>query len=646
MTLRFRLISWIVAIVLVTNTVLALATIWRVEGVLLQEVKTRVGLDLNSARTAYNGHIKSIERFLQAVTLNGSLASEWATGAPERIAGDLEGIRRAGGMEMLTLTDASGRVLERAHRPGTRGDALSSNSLVAEAIDRRAPASGTIIVSAADLLREGKTFAERADIAIEATPAMRDSGPAESRDGMVVGSAVPLFAADGSLACILYGADLLNRRFDLVDQIDREVFSGRSSQSRDVGAVTIFQSDVRIATNVLKSDGQRAVGTRMSREVFDSVIVGDKPWNGRAFVVNDWYITAYEPIRDPSGRVIGSLYVGLLEAPFTRPKRAILTVFLLVAVGTTLLSLALLFFTTRHILWPIGWLVTMAHRVIGGDLTARVSIAPPGEMGDLCRSIDAMADAVAEREEKLKMITSRQIAQGEKLAAVGRLAAGVAHEINNPLTSVLTFSHLLRERPNFQPEDREDLDLVIHETERVRDIVQGLLDFSRENPVQRRALDLDDVIRTTMKLVRGHKGFRGIQVVEEHDDHLPPVLGDKNQLQQVLLNLTLNACEAMPEGGTLRIATSAADGQVRMAVTDTGCGIAPEDIEKIFDPFFTTKPVGKGTGLGLSVSYGIVQEHGGRLEVASEPGKGSTFTLILPACDPNAQSPGQEEGQG
>jgi len=229
------------------------------------------------------------------------------------------------------------------------------------------------------------------------------------------------------------------------------------------------------------------------------------------------------------------------------------------------------------------------------------------------------------------MSARRQIGQSEKLASIGRLAAGVAHEINNPLTGVLTFAHLLREKPNMDDQDRQDLDLIIHETSRAAEIVRGLLDFARERPALKEPLDLNDVVRRTMRLIRNQKSFERIVIQEELRDVLPAVEGDRNQLQQVFLNLSLNACEAMPNGGTLTITTVADGDRVQVRMHDTGCGISPEHLPQIFEPFFTTKPVGKGTGLGLSVSYGIVEQHGGALEVETEEGKGSTFIIRLPA---------------
>ncbi len=234
-------------------------------------------------------------------------------------------------------------------------------------------------------------------------------------------------------------------------------------------------------------------------------------------------------------------------------------------------------------------------------------------------------------------------AASEKLNAVGRLAAGVAHEINNPLTSVLTFSHMLREKANLDDQDRQDLDVIIHETTRASAIVRNLLDFAREQPAIKNAMDIDKVIRRTIQLLGSQKAFQHVTIREALREDLPQVDGDANQLQQVLLNLSLNACEAMPDGGTLTIATAVQDGKVRVRVSDTGCGIKGEHLDRIFEPFFSTKPVGMGTGLGLSVSYGIVQQHGGALEVESEPGKGTTFTMLLPSIEARPSDPSGDQ---
>ncbi|HNT37418.1 MAG TPA: ATP-binding protein, partial [bacterium] len=215
---------------------------------------------------------------------------------------------------------------------------------------------------------------------------------------------------------------------------------------------------------------------------------------------------------------------------------------------------------------------------------------------------------------------------------IGRLAAGIAHEVNNPLTAVLTFAHLLRESPKADDDQKQDLDVIVRETTRVREIVRGLLDFARESPSRRQILDINEILQRTLSLLKSQKDFGKIKIDLCLQDSLPPVMGDRNQMQQVFLNLSLNACEAMPEGGVLTVTTRQEESTVRVYFADTGCGISQEFLTQIFDPFFTTKPVGKGTGLGLSVSYGIIQQHGGQLLVNSTPNEGSTFTVVLQVC--------------
>jgi len=288
--------------------------------------------------------------------------------------------------------------------------------------------------------------------------------------------------------------------------------------------------------------------------------------------------------------------------------------------------------------WP--WFVAGAGLLI---ISGVVSIYVIQLNRRLQHALSEYARELAERERAEQSLRKRERfhLESEKLAAVGRLAAGVAHEINNPLTTVLTFSHLLREKEGLDDQGKEDLDLVIQETSRASEIVRGLLDFARERPALKEPLNLNDVVGRTIPLLGSQKAFQRIAVREALQKDLPAVEGDMNRLQQVLLNLSLNAGEAMQDGGTLTISTSAQGSRVLLKVRDTGCGIKEEHLDRIFEPFFSTKPVGKGTGLGLSVSYGIIQRHGGTLDVESEIGKGATFTIILPcaeARDSNSQN--------
>jgi two-component system NtrC family sensor kinase len=228
-----------------------------------------------------------------------------------------------------------------------------------------------------------------------------------------------------------------------------------------------------------------------------------------------------------------------------------------------------------------------------------------------------------------------KLAHSEKMATIGRLVSGVAHEVNNPLAAILGFTDLLLENPQIPENAREDLQIILQETQRTKDIVQDLLSFARQRPVQRELVHVNNVLRQTIKLRSYDFVSHGVEVVEELDEKLSPALGDSQQLQQVFLNILNNAYDAVQEAGQrgrIAIRTGLRGDSIEVAVTDNGTGIT--NPERIFDPFYTTKQAGKGTGLGLSICYGIVRAHGGEIlcwNNSDQPG--STFVVRVPVAN-------------
>jgi two-component system NtrC family sensor kinase len=227
-----------------------------------------------------------------------------------------------------------------------------------------------------------------------------------------------------------------------------------------------------------------------------------------------------------------------------------------------------------------------------------------------------------------------RLVQAAKLAAVGEMAAGIAHELNNPLTSVTGFAELALDAVPKESSTRKDLEIVMREAIRARDVVRRLLDFARQSESTRARASLNDVIEDVVALSRHLIHTSGVELKLELEKDLPWVLADSNQMKQVLLNLVHNALQAMPNGGEMVISTrsTARAGRdwIMVSVRDTGVGIPRQDLSRIFEPFYTTKGDQGGTGLGLSVTYGIVTDHGGQIEVESEPGVGSKFSVWLP----------------
>jgi two-component system NtrC family sensor kinase len=242
--------------------------------------------------------------------------------------------------------------------------------------------------------------------------------------------------------------------------------------------------------------------------------------------------------------------------------------------------------------------------------------------------------------------TQNQLVQSAKLAAVGELAAGVAHEVNNPLTSIIGFTTLILDDMHDADPLRADLEVIEREAMRCKSIVRGLLDFSRQTEPQIVPTDVCEVLQSTAALVRHQATMAGVTIRETYDTPLPPVPLDPDQIKQVFLNLMTNGIQAMPGGGELRIVTcllgpqagQVGEGHVAVEFHDTGVGIPQENLYRIFDPFFTTKETEEGTGLGLSISQSIVEKHGGRIKVTSQEGKGSVFSVLLPLAK------GQTEG--
>jgi two-component system, NtrC family, sensor kinase len=336
-------------------------------------------------------------------------------------------------------------------------------------------------------------------------------------------------------------------------------------------------------------------------------------------------------------------------------------------------SLCVSFFVHRLVYVPLRDLETGAGRLASGNLEQMIPVRNDDELGQLAASFNAMTAAlknsrtelrewgeilerkVKERTKELR-IAEAQAAQGEKLAAVGLLAAGIAHELNNPLTGILTFSSLIRKNmPDGSPE-AEDLDLVIRETKRCSAIIRRLLDFAREKAPETKTTGLNQVIEDTVRLIERPAHLRDIEVALDLDPALPQVRVDENQIKQVIMNLLVNAQHATEHGGSITVRSrrcpepmspepgAAPVPMVEISVIDTGCGIPERDLKRVFDPFFTSKEVGKGTGLGLSVSHGIVKAHGGAIEVESEVGKGSTFRIYLPLELPSAGAAGGNSG--
>ena len=622
---------------------------WIVSSTIMMQARRAVGHDFAAARTVYQQRLDLLRLSVQFAASGSTIEQCLSAGEKGLLSSYLKSVREAAGFDFLHFTDRNGRAIPRTAQPGRAGDDLSSVAVVRAAL-RGKVAAATEILPAGLLRGVDARLAEQAYVRLAPAPGEQPPARAEETSGMVLMAAAPIRGPGAEVVGILYGGVLVNRNFTIVDRVGELLSYGERPDAGENGSVTIFQDDARISTNVRTAAGERALGTRASRQVCEAVLGRGQIWRGRAFVMNDWYISEYGPIRNYSGEIIGMLAAGLLESTYTSIRDRVILSFFGIAIVGFILIIGITYYMIRSITRPIGEMVAATRSITAGRFDQEVHSDSAGEIALLADSFNAMLKSLRQMkgdleewgrtlEQKVKQRTEElvamqaRVAQSERLASLGMLAAGVAHEVNNPLGGILALTALTLEDMKPDDPDRENLQEVIRQTGRCRDIVRRLLEFSRQSKRNVERADLNRILQDTLSLMTRQAQFFNIKVVTDLDPQLPPVMADRSQFEQVFMNMLVNAAQAMGERGTVTIRTHgrSAEGLVEVSVADTGCGIPSEQVGRIFDPFFTANESGGGTGLGLSIAYGIVTTHGGTISAQSEVGKGSTFTIQMPA---------------
>jgi len=608
----------------------------------LNEAYNRVRLDLNAAQEIYLTRVKGVRVALNITTLGPVFRSALEKQDVQKLVALLTNIAQQTELDFAGIVTKEGKALCRIGPNSIPRGNSPPNPIANLVLQKQIGIFGTVVLSNEFLFSENPELAERSRMKLLATKRATPRPENEELSGMVLAAAVPVFDS-GHLLGVLYGGILLNRSEEIVDRVRDTVFQHEIYNGRSIGTATIFLKDIRVSTNVLNPDGSRAIGTVASEEVTKYVLTEGNKWTDRAFVVNDWYITAYEPIEDIFGTKVGMLYVGVLEAKYADVRWKALSVFILITMAGMVFAIGLGYIIADKISRPVQQLTKASIQVSQGNLSPEIGPISNSEIGVLQKTFKQMLASIQERDQRQREESESKLLQSEKQASVGKLAGGVAHEINNPLTGIFTFTHMLLKRKDIPEEVRQDLETIAQETERVRKIVKGLLDFSRQTELDREPMDINRLIRYTVSLVENQALIKGVSLNFEPGEGLPTITLDRNQMQSVLLNIIINALDATEPGGSITITSgigvsTSKPGQngIEILCTDTGCGIAPENLNRLFDPFFTTKDVGHGTGLGLSVSYGIVERHGGTIWVQSKVGKGSTFKVWLPIEEQSA----------
>lgn len=604
---------------------------------LSESMNERVAHDAHLARSIYNASQEQVAgisyNLAKDAAIRASLgAAQAGDEASRRAIGErLQLLLQAPGLDddyCVLLLDSQGNIVAWANAfdNGTQasGGNWGSLPIAREALENPRSIASTEIIPGELLAMVG--LDEQAKIELLDTPraAPEVFDPREGSGGLALLAITPLETESGERAGLALALRLFNNDFSLVDRI---------KDIAQIDTVTIFLGDLRVSTNVMTSEGQRAVGTRLAADVGEVVLKGGREYVGTAFVVNENYITRYEPLRNHAGEVVGILYVGARQAAFFGLLDEVGRSITLTAIVMVLFTLLLATPVTRVITNPLKNLREMAQvskRVAQGETDARLPVSYGGEVGQLATEFNAMLDTLR--------ATREQLVHTENLASLGQLAAGVAHEINNPLGTILLYSESMQRECAEDDPRRADLGVIVKETKRCKRTVADLLNFSRQHRVIAQPTDINALLQELIEMAPRRIKTVTIPIVTELDPNLPIIDGDTAQLRQVFLNIMTNAVEAMPEGGALTVRTRKGPGEnVTIEIEDTGFGIPHENLGKLFTPFFTTKPIGKGTGLGLAISYGIIKMHRGQINVKSKVGQGATFIISLPVKLPAAE---------
>ena len=616
---------------------------------------SRVSAEMITANQYMERVLEANGRAVTGFANSAQLARAMAGGAP----GDL--LRQTvvnERFDFVRLLDSEGRIVagsgdvplgRKEDWPVVR-DALNGRKSVA--ID---------IYSAAQLAEISPQLAERARVPLVPTPNAAPDPRSEETQGMLIHAAAPVQGADGKLAGVVVAGVMLNHNLDFVDTINDIVYPEGSLPLGSKGTATLFLGDVRIATNVRLfggdrgESGTRALGTRVSQKVRDAVLGEGRTWLDSAFVVNDWYVSGYEPVQDSFGKRVGMLYVGYLETPFREVKRNILGGVIGLILLATIVSIPLLLRRARAIFGPLERMDATMQAVARGEEARVGGVDGRDEIARLAQQFDALLDTLKQRSDELHLLNAeldqkvvertrerahaleelraaqKNLVRSEKLAAIGQLAAGVAHEINNPIAVMQGNLDLLREELGGAAAPvANEVRLLDEQIHRVRVIVTKLLQFARPDEFAGyvETVDVNTTVADCLVLVRHELKKGDIEVVQDLRA-AAPVHINRNELQQVLINLAVNAVHAMAGGGRLTFVTEDwEDKGVRIGVRDTGAGIPPEHLARVFDPFFTTKKT-QGTGLGLSISLALIERYGGTISVDSRPGEGTVFSVFL-----------------
>lgn len=606
-----------------------------VNRMVVDEAQRGVKATLRAAWAMIQGKLDDI---LLTITLLGSgkrVQAAYQAPQDEQLRASLEATRLESSLDFLFLTDNRGRVLLRTTEPYFVGDDLSSDPMVSSAL-KGISAKGFWIMGAQRLKREGGDLEERAFMWFEETPKAKPRAKGFETSGMVMAAAAPVKDETGRVLGSICGGFLVNRNNVLVDFVRSAVFEEGLYRGKPIGTLTIFQWDVRVATNVILPNGNRALGTRVSADVYDKVLENGMSWFDKAFVVDDWYISAYDPIRDIQGKVIGILYVGLLYKKYEDIRNSLWVLFGALTLLTTGLVLLAGAVFARRLTGPLTNLARAATRIAKGDYGQRIPEPPSrDEIRELTVAFNFMSQSLQDREARLKEANANLKRINENYL---NMLGFISHELKNTVGVIYT-SALSLEKGFAGPltsMQRELIGAITGAAQTCVSMIRNYLDLARiehgELAVRFERIELvSEVLRPVLREMNEKITARTMVLKERLGDPIP-LIGDRELLRVVIRNLLDNAIKYGRDHGLVEVSARLEGGVVRIEVYNEGQGLTHEQIQGLFRRFVRYEQSGqrKGTGLGLFITKEIVEKHGGKIWVESSYQQWVRFYIELP----------------
>ncbi len=605
-SLRYWIMTAFMLLILFLSILMGSFGFYLIRNEIIEKTQQQMTQNIKAARLIYEGKIGEIGRSLGLVRGDEDLCE----------------VRRKADLDYIYLVEKNDF------------DRIKSN--IAEKASRGQEIGGTRIISKEEILEMEKELLVREEIKVIDTPRARPRD-LESLDSlMALEYARPIYDDREEIRAVLYGGTIINENYELVDRIKEIVFEDDLYRSKPVGTVTIFQGDVRVATNVLDEEGERAIGTRLSEKVYDNVFVEDGMWLDRAFVVGEWYLTAYEPIKNVEGGVIGVLYTGMLEQPFSDMARNVFLVFILITLTAVFLALILSLILTSKIVRPVKYVLDGIDKISSGDLQHRVRTDTAlKELDHLALDFNGMAESLDKKNAQILAVTHKREALNKRYLD---LIGFVSHELKGILASTVMNAYSVRDgflgMVNFKQQkalnsitrNLDHLDATVKNFLNLSRIEKGELDLTRR-PVSVKKDIFDAAVDTFQKQMEEKK-------IEVHNEIDPDLIlnVDRDLMQVVANNLISNAVKYGLESGSIKLASKLENGRVKILVYNSGRQISEEERKTLFNRFIRldspeTKKA-KGTGLGLFITKEIVETHGGTITVEPSRG-GNTFIIDL-----------------